>query len=70
MTKLRTSKDVAKDPRVHSIHREHDEYDGPSWWVSLKPGFVCPAMECGTIHERTIKEVCDLMTTVTTMQDY
>ena len=64
-TKPRTKKDVSSDPRVDSIHREHDELDGWSWWVYLKDGWVCPMMGCGTIHESTIKEVCDLMATVT-----
>jgi len=62
----KTRKQIEADPRVESIHREYDSSDGyASWWLYLKPGFICPAMECGTIHERTIKKVCALLQTVT-----
>jgi len=61
----RTIAQVKADPRVQSIHQEWNG-PSPSWWVYLKPGLVCPHMECGTIHEETIKDVCDLLRTVVT----
>ena len=40
---------------------ECDPYDGanggPSYWVYLAPGWICPLMECHTIHEDTLKEL-------------
>lgn len=37
---------------------ECDPYDGedggPSYWVYLVNGWICPEMECHTIHEDTL----------------
>lgn len=60
--KVRTKKDILNDPRVDSIHQEYDgafEGDTPNYWCYLKPGFISVSSECGTIHEQTIKAVCD-----------
>jgi hypothetical protein len=48
---------------VASLHQEHDGGfgDGPSYWCYLKSGYVSPEMECGSIHEPTIKAVCELL---------
>ena len=61
----RTAKEIAQDPRVEDMYKE----DG-SWWVHLKNGFVCSAMECGTIRENTISEVCQMMKEIVTTEEF
>tara|TARA_B100000686_G_C16618943_1_gene878089 strand:- start:7 stop:306 length:300 start_codon:yes stop_codon:yes gene_type:complete len=61
----RTAKEIAQDPRVEDMHKE----DG-SWWIYLKDGFVCSDMECGTIHEDTISEVCQRMKEIITTEEF
>lgn len=57
---VRTKKDIENHPGVDSIHKEDDGcWETPAWWVYLKEGWINPEMECGTIHQRTIKDVCD-----------
>ena len=40
---------------------ECDPYDGenggPSYWVYLEAGWICPLMECHTIHEDTLTKL-------------
>lgn len=40
---------------------ECDPYDGenggPSYWVYLVKGWICPEMECHTIHEDTLAKL-------------
>ena len=40
---------------------ECDPYDGenggPSYWVYLAEGWICPEMECHTIHEDTLAKL-------------
>ena len=40
---------------------ECDPYDGenggPSYWVYLNTGWICPLMECHTIHEDTLAKL-------------
>ena len=40
---------------------ECDPYDGeaggPSYWVYLASGWICPEMECHTIHEDTLAKL-------------
>ena len=40
---------------------ECDPYDGenggPSYWVYLAAGWICPEMECHTIHEDTLAKL-------------
>lgn len=40
---------------------ECDPYDGedggPSYWVYLANGWICPEMECHTIHEDTLAKL-------------
>lgn len=64
----RTLAQIAADPRVESIHDEgpSDEGTRHDWWLYLSHDYVCPHMECGTIHENTIKECADLLRTVIT----
>jgi len=68
MRKPRTLADIKRDPRVESVHQEDDGCYQDSrgryvlaYWVHLKPGYICDAMECGTIHEPTIKRVLEMM---------
>ena len=49
---------VRNHPLVQSLFHE----DG-SWWCHLVTGYWCPYMECGTIHETTIREVARLLRT-------
>lgn len=64
----RTLAQIAADPRVESIHDEgpSDEGTRHDWWLYLTEGYVCPHMECGTIHENTVKDCADLLRTVIT----
>ena len=60
--KARTLADIQNHPMVESTHTEYDGYredDRAARWVYLKEGFISPDMECGTIHEGTIKECCE-----------
>lgn len=62
--KARTLADIKRHPMVESTHTEFDGYredDRAARWVYLKPGYLSPDMECGTIHEGTIKECCELL---------
>jgi hypothetical protein len=65
MRKARTLRDIENHPYVESTHTEWDgcfsdslgrELEGR--WVYLKRGYICPSMECGTIHESSIKACC------------
>ena len=69
--KARTLKDIQNHPAVESTHVEWDgcfedslgrEVQGR--WVYLKEGWISPEMECGTIHEPTIKACCELLNNV------
>ena len=33
------------------------EDGGPSYWVYLETGWICPPMECHTIHEDTLAKL-------------
>lgn len=64
--KARTLADIQAHPFVDSAHTEFDGcfgFDKPSRWVYLKAGYICPAMECGSIHEATVRECCELLNT-------
>ena len=47
---------------------ECDPYDGenggPSYWVYLAPGWICPEMECHTIHEDTLAKLKPMIKSV------
>ena len=53
-----TIEQVRNHPLVQNLYHE----DG-SWWCHLVTGYWCPYMECGTIHETTIREVARLLRT-------
>ena len=39
---------------------ESFEYEGnDGWWIYLKNGYINPHMECGIIHEATLKDVSE-----------
>ena len=47
---------------------ECDPYDGenggPSYWVYLAAGWICPEMECHTIHEDTLAKLRPLVRSI------
>ena len=47
---------------------ECDPYDGedggPSYWVYLTSGWICPEMECHTIHEDTLAKLKPLVKSI------
>lgn len=58
MKKVRTLTDIKNDFRVDSIHSEGEE----GWWCYLKAGYQWDNNEQHTIHENTIKEICNELT--------
>lgn len=38
--------------------------DDDGYWVWLKTGWVCPDMECGTIHEYTVADAIAMLKTI------
>lgn len=41
------------DPRIESISDERDDHNG--FFVYLKSDYISRTMECGTIHEMSVK---------------
>ena len=71
MRKARTLQDIIDHPAVESTHTEWDGCFDDAWgrevkgrWVYLKEGWISPDMECGTIHEPSIKACCELLNNV------
>ena len=69
--KPRTLADIVAHPAVESTHVEDDGCftdslgrEIPGRWVYLKRGWISPDMECGTIHEPSIKACCELLANV------
>lgn len=63
--RARTYKDVSNDPRVRELHQEECPLEGKSWWCYLKAGFQKGTDPTNhTIHERTIKEICNELDSV------
>lgn len=56
MRKARTLNDIKAHPWVYDAFN-----DGDGWWVYMHAGFIQPDMECGSIHEDTIRECCDML---------
>jgi hypothetical protein len=56
--KVKSFAEAKKDIRVSDAFSEMGNIeDGkPDYWINLKEGYICESMECGTIHEATIKE--------------
>jgi len=50
--------------KFESWHTEDNNERCLDYWVYCKPGYFCPSMECGTIHEDTVKETLAMMRTV------
>jgi len=51
-------KSVPPEVIVGVEYRPFNEKDGnPSYWVYLKAGWICPEMECHTIHEDTLAKL-------------
>lgn len=61
--KVRTLADIKNDPRVDSIHKE---YDPESWWCYLRAGWQWDNNEQHTIHEVTIKGICEELNVMVT----
>lgn len=40
------------------------ENGGPSYWVYLAPGWICPDMGCHTIHEDTLAKLKPMIKSV------
>lgn len=61
---MRTSKQLDRliqdDHRFDSYEIERDN----GVWLWCRTGYVCPSMECGTIHEDTVAEVLSMAKTV------
>ena len=53
---------------IESIHRENN--DGVDYWIYLKEGYICPSMECGTIHEYNLKDCENMLKTIMTIEEY
>lgn len=49
---------------VETYHMEQDSPGVWAIWVSLKPGWICPEMECGTIHETSSREAVAKLKTI------
>lgn len=52
---------------------ECDPYDGedggPSYWVYLANGWICPEMECHTIHEDTLAKLKPMVKSIEPWSD-
>lgn len=56
---------IAKHPeKFASWHSEDHNARGLDYWVYCKPPYFSPDMECGTIHEDTVKETLAKMRAV------
>jgi len=52
MRKPQTEAQIRADHRVDKFFHDSD-----GWWCWLKPGYWSTSMECGSIHEYTIKSI-------------
>lgn len=61
--KVRTKKDIERDPRVLDFWSEQQDSFGngsrTEWWAYLAPGWECQSTGCRTVHETTVGDVCD-----------
>ena len=53
---------------IESMHREYNY--GWDYWISLKEGYICPDMECGTIHEYNLKDCETMLKSVITIEEH
>jgi hypothetical protein len=56
---MRTWKDVQAHPSVEDAYQDSDGY-----WLHLKQEYFCEGMGCRTVHEYTVRDLIDMMTTV------
>jgi hypothetical protein len=54
--KVKTISDIKNLPFVDQFFKDSD-----GWWCWLKEGYISTEMECGTIHEQTVSEVCKMI---------
>lgn len=66
--KVYTLKGIKADPRVKEVYCESEGFYNPkvSYWIILKQEFICPKMQCHTIHEKTIQSCCQSLNDVIT----
>ena len=69
MRKPRTLKECREHSYTDELWVEHDELDpcgnnGKSYWLALNPGLFCESTETHTIHEWSVKDLCDAIATV------
>lgn len=62
MTRLTVLERITGNPAVESISDERRDGDG--CWVYLHRDWICPAMECGTIHEDTWSKCLKMLRTI------
>ena len=62
MRKPRTIKDIKNHPAVESFEDER-HYDC-GYWVYLAEGWHSPDMDCQTLHEYTVKDLCAMLARV------
>ena len=59
-------KSIEAHPAVYDLHKENDGFFEDdrgrpvlAYWCYLLPGWIIPSTGCGTIHERTLRDVAD-----------
>ncbi len=57
MKKVRSWDQLKKHELVANAYEEDCEYEGLSYWVHLKSGYICTESECNIIHEKTRRDV-------------
>ena len=62
MRKPRTLAQLKAHPWVAGIDDETDSGNG--WWLYLKEGYWSPEMETTSLHEMTIRQLCDVFSRV------
>jgi len=64
----------ANPEKVEDTYMENDGYGDEShpysFWLHLTDEYFCPAMECRTIHEVTVREAMYVLDTVITVREY
>lgn len=60
MKKLRTLAQLKAHPWVSGFDEEFDN----GYWLYLKDGYWSPEMESTSLHEMTIKDLCDVFSRV------
>jgi hypothetical protein len=61
--KVHTLAQIEADPRVRVAYSEvgNIEDGKKDYWIHLNEGYICQSMQCGTIHEQTIKTCADYL---------